>query len=132
VDKTTLVERDFSDGELLIKELDEAHLNIHSAFWLYDSEAERWRFIIASKNEDFTSPKKAYMQINNVLERMESKGVTVGFSLENISVISPHNPLINCLNKAIKTGPEDISGIRFSRNRIGNSYIEDAYIYRIQ
>jgi hypothetical protein len=59
VDKTTLVERDFSDGELLIRELDEANLNIHSAFWLYDSEAERWRLIIASKNEDFTSPKKA-------------------------------------------------------------------------
>jgi hypothetical protein len=132
VDKTTLVERDFSDGEILIKELDSTNVNVHSALWLYDSEADNWRLIIASKNADFTSPKKAYLQIYNALKSLESKGEKVGFSLENISVVSPNHPLINILNKTIKTGPSDISGLRFSRNRIGNSYIEDAYIYRIQ
>jgi hypothetical protein len=129
VDKTTLVERDFQDGEILIKELDKAHINVHSAFWLYDSEADHWRLIIASTAADFASPKKAYTHIQNVLKSMGKTGVSVGFSLENISVISPNDPFINILNKAIKTGPKDISGIRFSRNRIGNSYIEDAYIY---
>jgi hypothetical protein len=132
VDKTALVESDFKDGEILIKELDRTHINVHSALWLFDSEANNWRLIIASKNADFTSPKKAYIQINNALNSLERRGVSVGFSLENISVISPNHPLINNLNKAIKTGATDIGSIRFSRNRIGDSYIEDAYIYRIQ
>jgi hypothetical protein len=68
VDKTTLVERDFSDGELLIKELEKAQIHVHSALWLYDSESENWRLILASNMEDFESPKKAYKHIWDVLQ----------------------------------------------------------------
>jgi hypothetical protein len=132
VDKTTLVERDYRDGEILISELDKAHMDVHSAFWLYDSEADRWRLMIASKEVDNAGPTKAYKDIQNVLKTMEKNGITVEFTLENISVISPNHPLINNLNQAVKTGPKDIRNVRFSRNSIGNSYIEDAYIYRIQ
>lgn len=132
MDKTTLVERDFLDGEMLIRELEHAQINVHSAFWLYDSEADRWRLIIASEIEDFYSPKKAYTHIWNVLKEMTNKGIEIGFSFDNISVMSPKDPLIKALSMTIKTGPEDICGIRFSRNRIGNSYIDDSYIYRIQ
>jgi hypothetical protein len=132
VDKTTLVERDFSDGELLIKELEKAQIHVHSALWLYDSESENWRLILASNMEDFESPKKAYKHIWDVLQEMDKTGNKICFSLENITVISPRHPLINNLNKVMKTGPQDIDGIRLSRRGIGNSYIEDAYIYRIQ
>lgn len=132
MDKTTLVEKDFKDGEILIKELDKAHINVHSALWLYNSESDSWRLIIASKIADFSSPKKAYSHISKVLKDMKNSGVSVGFSLENITVISPNHPLIMILSQAIHTGPNDINGIRFSRNRIGNSYIEDAFIYRVQ
>lgn len=131
MDKTTLVESDFRDGEILIKELEKALVNVHAALWLYDSEADRWRLMIASKNADFASPKKAYIQINDVLESMKSRGITVNFSLENITVVSPIDPLITDLKKAVNTVPEDSSGLRISRNGIGDSYIEDAYIYTI-
>lgn len=132
MDKTTLVERDFKDGEILIKELEKANINIHSALWLFDSEADRWQLIVASNNANFTSPKKAYGEIWEVLKQMEEKGLRIAFSLENISVVSPNHQLINTLNQAVRTAPDDISDIRFSRIRIGSSYIEDAYIYRIQ
>jgi hypothetical protein len=131
VDKTNLVESDFRDGEILIKELDQSHINVYAAFWLYDSDADRWRLMISSKDSDFASPKKAYIQINDVLESMKSRGITVNFSLENITVVSPIDPLITGLKKAVNTVPEDSSGFRFSRSRIGDSYIEDAYIYTI-
>lgn len=132
MDKTTLVERDFHEGELLIRELEKAHINVHSAFWLYDSEADRWRLIIASKMADFASPKKAYMHIRNTLKKLEKAGRPLSLSLEYISVISPNHPIIKILGTVIKTGHDEIVGIRFSRNRIGDSYIEDAYIYRVQ
>jgi hypothetical protein len=132
MDKTTLVESDFKDGTLLIEALDNVYFNVHSALWLYNPEEDNWRFIIASKVTDFSGPKKAYSQIKNVLKSLEKKQIKINFSLENISVISPHHPLINILGTAIKTGPNEINGIRLSRNRINNSYIEDAYIYRLQ
>jgi hypothetical protein len=103
----------FRDGEILIKELDQSHINVYAAFWLYDSEADRWRLMIASKNSDFASPKKAYIQINDVLESMKSRGITVNFSLENITVVSPIDPLITGLKKAVTTVPEDSSGFVF-------------------
>jgi hypothetical protein len=132
MDKTTLVERDFLDGEILIKELDKTRFNVHSAFWLYNTEEDNWRLIIASKVADFSSPKKAYSHIKRVLKSLEMKGRKLGFSLDNISVVSPHHPLIRILSVALSTQPDAVVGRRFSRNRIGNSFIEDAYIYRIQ
>jgi hypothetical protein len=132
MDKTTLVERDFKDGEVLINQLDRAHINVHSALWLYNSEEENWRLVIASKIADFSSPRRAYSHIRNVLRKIEKSNTTIGITLENISVISPNHPLIKLLSVAVKTNPNQISGIRFYRNRIGNSFIEDAYIYRVQ
>lgn len=41
--KTTLVERDFVDGEILLRELDLSHMKVHSAMWLYDSEVDYWK-----------------------------------------------------------------------------------------
>ncbi|WP_026574245.1 hypothetical protein [Bacillus sp. UNC438CL73TsuS30] len=130
--KTTLVERDFVDGEILLRELDLAHMKVHSAMWLYDSEVDYWKFIIASEIRDAEGPKAAYTFVWNVLKQMENAGVSVGFSLENILVVSPNDSLIKNLGTVQKTGPNDISGIRFSRNRAGNIFIDDAYIYRIQ
>ncbi|MBO1515503.1 hypothetical protein [Metabacillus bambusae] len=132
MDKTTLVEKDFAEGAILIKELDKAHINVHSAFWLYNTEEDNWRLVIASKVADFSSPRRAYSQIKRVLKRLESIGDSIDFSLENISVISPNHQLIKILSTVVTTGPDQISGMRVTRNRIGNSYIEDAFIYRIQ
>lgn len=132
MDKTALVESDFKDGEILIKELEKQHINVHSALWFYNSEEDNWRLIIASKIADFASPKRAYSQIKKVLKRLETTPLKVGITLDNISVVSPHHPLIKVLAGVINTGPDALQGIRFTRNRINNSFIEDAYIYRIQ
>ncbi|MED1471948.1 hypothetical protein [Bacillus salipaludis] len=107
-------------------------MKVHSAMWLYDSEVDYWRFVIASEIRDTEGPKAAYTFVLNVLKQMENAGVFVGLSLENILVVSPNDSLIKNLGTVQKTGPNDISGIRFSRNRAGNIFIDDAYIYRIQ
>lgn len=33
------------------------------------------------------------------------------------------------ISTVFNTGPEEVNAIRFSRNRMGSSYIKDAYIY---
>jgi hypothetical protein len=46
-------------------------------------------------------------------------------------MVSPKHPLLQLLKGAIQTGP-GINGIRFSRNMINGTYIDDAFIYRLQ
>ncbi|GAB3790493.1 hypothetical protein [Virgibacillus kimchii] len=131
MDKRTLVEKDFKDGAVLVTELDKAAFHVQAALWLYDTDRDNWRLMIASKDYDTTGPAKAYEHINKVLKEIEQKNSDYGIALDNISVVRTNDKLIKLLETTIQTGPEEVSGIRFSRNAINNHYIEDAYIYRV-
>ncbi|MBK5497401.1 hypothetical protein [Peribacillus sp. TH14] len=132
MDKTALVEKDFNDGRILIKQLDRQEINVHSALWLYNPDEENWRLIIASRIAEFTSPKRAYNLVKKALRILENTQGEFGITLDNISVVSPNHPLIKLLAVVIVTEPDALTGFRLSRNRINNSFIEDAYIYRLQ
>lgn len=129
MDKTILVERDFTAGEQLIRKLDEMNFQVHSALWFFHAEEDVWRFLIATPLVDQQGPLAIYKKVKEVLDSMEQP---FGISLQSISVISPSNPLIKILSTAIKTTSDSINGIRFTRNTINNLFIEDTYIYRMQ
>ncbi|SHG06523.1 hypothetical protein [Ornithinibacillus halophilus] len=131
MDKRTLVEKDFREGALLVKELDNANFPVHAALWLYDLDRECWRLIIASKSYDHTGPAKAYRSINDVLMELRQNNQDYNIDLSNIVFVRTNDRLIEILSTTIHTGPDKVAGIRFSRNAIENYYIEDAYIYRI-
>ncbi|PFY72530.1 hypothetical protein [Bacillus wiedmannii] len=128
MDKTILVERDFKDGALLIENLDSNKFPVSSAFWIYNSESELWRLIIATPLVDVLGTKNAYIQVNKIIHKL---GDNIDIPLQSISVISPKHMLVKVLRKAIQTEKNAISSIRFTNNTIGNSFIEDAYIYRM-
>ncbi|PER24661.1 hypothetical protein CN490_22925 [Bacillus cereus] len=128
MDKAILVERDFKDGALLIKSLDANKFPVSSAFWIYNSESELWRLIIATPLVDLLGRRNAYTQVNKIIHKL---GANIDIPLQSISVISPKHMLVKVLRKAIHTESDAISSIRFTNNTIGNSFIEDAYIYRM-
>lgn len=127
MDKTALVERDIEGGERLIVGLDDAGFQVYAAVWFYLSDSDEWRLLLASPFVEKEGPKKAYSFIQSVLKRLSPPSE---ISLKDISVLSPSHHLIRLLRMAIHTGP-GISGIRFTRNVIDNTLIEDTYIYRI-
>lgn len=131
MDKRTLVERDYSEGAILVKALDDSGFPVYAALWLYNPEKENWRLLLASKSFDNTGPMKAYEHINEVLTSINEQNDAFDISLANISFVRTNDPLIKRLGTAIQTDPTSLTGIRFSRNAIDNYYIEDAYIYRI-
>ena len=115
-------------GKEILKKLDEANLNISSAFWFYLEDAEKWRFILATPQVRIHGPKVVYQKIKQVLSKFGSDRKVI--DLKDISVIEDNHSSIKIMSKAI--GP--ISGIaeeRFSRNTINGHYIEDALIYRL-
>ncbi|MCK4385659.1 MAG: hypothetical protein KAW16_07520 [candidate division Zixibacteria bacterium] len=127
MDKTALVEKVIQGGKGLIKALDKAGFQVEAAIWFYLTDSGEWRLLIASPFVEKNGPKKAYNFIQGVLAKSSPP---LGISLKDISAVSPKHHLISLLRTAIRTGP-DISDIRFTRNVINNTLIEDAYIYRI-
>ncbi|MBA7490512.1 hypothetical protein ES702_01050 [subsurface metagenome] len=127
MDKTVLVEKYIQEGKRLIEALDKAGFQVEAAMWFYLTDSDEWRLLIASPFVEKNGPKKAYSFIQSVLAQLSPSSE---ISLKDISVLSPKHHLISLLRIAIRTGP-GISGIRFTRNVINSTLIEDAYIYRI-
>jgi len=127
MDKTILVEKDIQEGKELIEALDKAGFQVQAAMWFYFTDSDEWRLLIASPLVEENGPKKAYSFIQSVLTQLSPP---TAISLKDISTLRPEHHLISLLRVAIHTGP-GISGIRFTRNVINNTLIEDAYIYRM-
>jgi len=124
---TVLVERDIQEGKDLIEALDKTEFKVDASLWFYSSDSDEWRLLIASPFVEENGPRESYGFIRSVLTQPSPPS---GISLKNVSVLSPKNQLIKLLRTVISTGP-GISNIRFTRNVINNTLIEDAYIYRI-
>ncbi len=123
----TLVDRKIELGRQLLLSLDRRNFQVPAAFWFYVSEANDWRLIIASPDVDSQGPRATYAKIQAAAD---SDLLAGELSLREISVVSPKDPLVKLLGMAVSTG-HGISGIRFTQNTINNTFIEDAYIYRL-
>jgi hypothetical protein len=116
-------------GEFFVRKLDEHDLKPNAAFWLFMPESEKWKLVVAEASVRTLGPKKIYEKIQQILG--ESPDAFRGLlSLEDVTLAKPDDPIIALLHAAIHTGP-DISGIRFKNNVINGTFIEDAYIYRM-
>jgi hypothetical protein len=128
--KASLVESDIEDGRKLLDELKkiDPHFLVRSAFWLYRAETFDWRLFIATPLVDQRGPVSAYTDVQGALRSLPSRP---WISMQDISVVSPNDKLVKLMNKAVQI-PRGASGIRFARTRLDDTYIEDAYIYRLK
>ena len=124
--RTTLVKEWIEAGKSLTQALDQANFQVDASLWFYDLNTDQWRLMIASPLVDKEGPLEAYRAIQKALDGLEQEDLR----LSDISVVSPNHHLIELLRAAVRTGP-GISGVRFTRNRINDQFIEDAYIYRL-
>lgn len=71
-------------------------------------------------------PDEAYKRVQQVLASLSD----VGFGLSDVWIVKDTESLIELLRTAVRTTPDALADIRFSRNTIGGVFIEDAHIYR--
>jgi hypothetical protein len=126
--KESLAETKIRAGAELTRKLDELRWPVFASLWLYVSEGNQWKLVLASPLVASDGPKKSYEAIQAALA--ETPAAEGAIALSDIGVTDPTNPLIALLRVAIHTGPI-VGGIRFTRNVINGQFIEDAYIYRI-
>ena len=104
-----LVSEDIEAGRNVVAALDAAGFPVEAAFWLYNSDQDRWRLWIASPRagEDLG---KAYLKVREILDTVTDRTVEAVRSL--ISV-------------------KGLSDVRM-RHNLGDHgvYIEDTLIYR--
>jgi hypothetical protein len=130
MDKTVLVEQDIKEGERLLRALDQAEVPVTGALWLYRSEADVWRYVIASPLVEQEGPLKTYARIDAVLA---STSPPIAMPLGSISARGLDDPLINELRLFAGTpGRPFVGGIPLSKSPVGDVYVEDAYIYRME
>lgn len=126
--KESLSEQMISAGSDLIRRLDEAGLKVSGALWFYETDSNDWRLIIVSPDVRAKGVKTVYEEVQAVVRATPDDQSII--SLKDISVVDSDDPLISLLKIAIKTD-NGISRIRFSRNMINGTLIEDSYIYRL-
>lgn len=115
-------------GEDFVRKLDEHGMHPDAVLWLYFSEAERWKLVVAEADVGTLGPKKIYQRIREIMA--QSADELSELSLDDVTLSRPDEPIIALLRTAIHTGP-GIGGIRFKDNAINGTLIEDAYIYRM-
>jgi hypothetical protein len=115
-------------GERLARRLNDSQLQIDAMLWFYSPESNSWRFIIATPEVKEYGPRSVYQKIRRIISEIPQEDRTVEF--DDIVVVDSHDPLIQLLRTAIRTGP-DLSRIRFSRNVISGVLVDDAVIYKM-
>jgi hypothetical protein len=129
MDKSTLVDEDIRAGRRLIEALDAVKFPLVAALWYYLPDGGPWRLLLSSPVVDEAGPRAAYRKIQEVLG---STG-PYPFFLDSISAVSPEEPPITDLRIFAGTdGPPFIGGNRLLKARLGDAYIEEAYIYRAE
>lgn len=126
--KEPLTEAMIRAGAELTRKLDERGWPVVASLWLYRSEANRWRLVMASPLVAADGPRKSYEIVQTALEATPAAEGTM--SLSDVGVTEPTDPLIALLLAAARTEPM-AEGLRFTRTVINGRFIDDLYIYRV-
>jgi hypothetical protein len=125
----TLVRSDIDAGLGLIRALDAGSFGVSAALWLYNSDLDNWRMVIA-----YRGPKKD-------LEKKYLEAATISadwrnaypddpiLDLSKVKITSADDRLIAGLRPAIRV--DGLGEVRFSHNTVNGIYVEDALIHRL-
>lgn len=122
-----LVDHDIEAGRLLITELDRAQVPVAAAFWLYQTEDDRYQLVIATELYD-VGPLDAYRIVHDALDRIPDVN---RLALTDLNVVSVSNPIAQAI-RALKMRKTESNGkgVRITRSTVGGVYFEDAWVYR--
>jgi hypothetical protein len=124
MDQATLVGRQIDDVTKLIDQLRRDHFDVMAAFWLYRSEADEWFLHIVSDAVDQDATNEPYKAVYGTMRRIPDLGIEPF----QVKLVSPNDPVaravLDLLSRQRFRLPARVRG-----TKLGDVYIEDAYIY---
>ncbi|MGH9765579.1 MAG: hypothetical protein ACREDR_19780 [Blastocatellia bacterium] len=129
--KAALVEQDIEEGKRLVDKLvKDSGEKIPIALWLYNSSYGGWRLVLAVP-QMVRGPQAAYHFIGNVLKELrEQTDQLFRLTLQDISLISPKDPLVKTLLRE-KQSASALRGRILDSLRIGDRFLEGVYLYKV-
>lgn len=125
MDQATLVSPDVNAGCEALSALDAAHLKQIVALLMVSPEYGDWRLVLSSPSLDQSHQLKAYEKVTEIL------GGRFVYRLPPILILPTKDPFIKEIRKIFgKT--KDVMGMRLGGQIIGNRFVENAYVYRVQ
>jgi hypothetical protein len=132
VAEAALVDRDIDFGREVVRALDQeppmSGLRPLAALWLYRDDEDLWRLVLVLPALENESPQEVYRHLIDVVDRRVSRP---DVPMDVIRLAPPDYPLRRTLRSALRTEPEDLSGLRFKHNVVNGELIDDAFIYRL-
>jgi hypothetical protein len=125
MDQATLVSLDVDAGLKILEVLDESQIKVSVALTMVSSDYDDWRFVLSSPSLDQTHMLKAYQKVAEILQGRLTQ------LLPPMLILPVKDPFIRQLRKIFGKA-EDVSGMRLGGQTIGNRFVLDAYVYRIQ
>ncbi|MGH9598112.1 MAG: hypothetical protein ACRD3K_15070 [Edaphobacter sp.] len=125
MDQTTLVGPDVTAGSQALTALDAANIKQIVALLVVFPEYGDWRLLVSSPSLDQTHQLKAY---EKVTEALQGKFI---YTLPPIMVLPTKDPFIRELRKIFGKA-KDVTGMRLGGQQIGNRFVSNAYVYRVQ
>jgi hypothetical protein len=125
MDQATLVGPDVNAGSEAIAALDAAKIKTVVALLMVSPEYGDWRLVLSAPSLDQAHQLKAYERVAEILH-----GRSV-YNLPPILVLPTKDPFIRELRRIFgKT--KSVMGMRLGGQVIGNRFVDNAYVYRIQ
>jgi hypothetical protein len=131
--KTVLVMFPVVAGNQLLDALDQDGFDVQAALWLYRSEEDFWRLMIASPLVQRIGQIEAYKRILTQLQHIRPSldPLINDIYMENITVVDPSDSLIRALKRVVRVAEGD-PPVRLTRNALGDVFIDEAYIFRLR
>ena len=122
-----LLNYDLDNAENAIKALDSAGISPSVAMWTKLPDYEDWRLVIASDKLDQDSPKAGYEVVVEALRAAE-----VPIQMRTSVVLLPMRSTFVQAIRRIFANAAGVYGMRLGGQTIGDKYIEEAFVYRVQ
>jgi hypothetical protein len=130
MDQTTLVSRDVQSGAGLINALEVSGFEVVAAFWMYDSEAEDWRLVIASPDVRERGKAQSYRRVQSVIDRSAFLSGTL--SLSRIALISDMEQGVDYLRSLSEGESVGTSLVPFGHTTVAGKVAEAGFAYRTE
>lgn len=120
-----LVSLELESGSRAISILEDAGIVLKVAVWMATPEFEEGRVVLASPSLDQSQPLRAYETVAKILHGKFTQAAPP------ILILRMRDPFVQKLRQLFEK-TTTVEGMRLGGQTIGNRFVLDAYVYRIQ
>jgi hypothetical protein len=124
--EATLVEDDIEASRALVEFLEAHGFPLKAALWVYQADADRWRFIVCptEKRQDLSTFYRGFAKAINAAGSPRAL-----LALDRVDIVQDTSPLVDRLGKVFKV--DKGGSVRLTNNVINGVFLEDALILKL-